>query len=69
MSDSENEQPEPDEELVPEDLRPGEENPLAEPLPDDVEPDDLDMAGGKTADESDEDDEDDREDGDRDSDG
>lgn len=55
MSESETERPDPDEELVPEDLRPGEDNPLAEPLPDDVDEDDLDMAGGKTAEQSAED--------------
>jgi len=38
---------------LPEDLRPGEDNPLAEPLDtDEVDPDDLDLDGGKTADES-----------------
>lgn len=36
---------------LPEDLQPGEENPLAEPLDDDVEVDDLDMGGGKGAEE------------------
>ena len=34
---------------LPEDLQPGEENPLAEPLDDDVDPDDLDTLEGKGA--------------------
>jgi hypothetical protein len=34
---------------LPDDLRPGEENPLAEPLDDEVDPGDLDMEGGKGA--------------------
>ena len=41
---------------LPEDLQPGEDNPLAEPLSEDDAPDDpdeLDMHGGKTPDESD----------------
>ena len=37
---------------LPEDLQPGEENPLAEPLGDDVSAEDLDMGGGKQAEES-----------------
>lgn len=36
---------------LPEDLQPTDENPLAEPLDDDVDPDDLDMEGGEGADE------------------
>lgn len=35
---------------LPEDLQPSEENPLAEPLDDDVDTDDLDMGGGRGAD-------------------
>ena len=34
---------------LPEDLKPSEENPLAEPLDDEVDPGDLDMEGGKGA--------------------
>ena len=34
---------------LPEDLQASEENPLAEPLEDEVDPDDLDMEGGKGA--------------------
>jgi len=34
---------------LPEDLQPSEENPLAEPLDDEVDPGDLDMEGGKGA--------------------
>lgn len=52
MSEPENEHPDPDEALVPEDLRTGEDNPLAEPLDEDVDPDELDVMGGKTAEES-----------------
>ena len=44
---------------LPEDLQPGEDNPLAEPLdPDDEatkDPEELDMQGGKTAEQSDDD--------------
>ena len=36
---------------LPEDLQPSEDNPLAEPLDDDVDTDDLDMGGGLGADE------------------
>ncbi len=45
-----------DDDQLPPDLRPSEENPLAEPLTeeDDAEPDDLDMDGGKLAEEMDE---------------
>jgi hypothetical protein len=38
----------PDEQL-PEDLQPSEDNPLAEPLGEDVDTEDLDMEGGKGA--------------------
>ena len=41
---------------LPEDLQPGEDNPLAEPLDDDVDPDDLDMDGGKGAEQWDDED-------------
>ena len=41
--------------LTPDDLKPGEDNPLAEPLEDDEARDDLDVLGGKTADEDDDD--------------
>lgn len=44
-----------DDEQLPEDLQPGEDNPLAEPLDEDVDPDDLDVLEGKHAVESDED--------------
>ena len=36
---------------LPEDLQPSEENPLAQPLDDEVDPADLDMEGGRGADE------------------
>jgi hypothetical protein len=36
-------------ELLPEDLRPSEENPLAQPLDDEEALDDLDVHGGKPA--------------------
>ena len=60
MTDSSTERPDPetntDDDLLPEDLRPSEDNPLAEPLseaetPDD--PDELDMRGGKDSAEAD----------------
>jgi len=41
---------------LPEDLQAGEENPLAEPLADDVDTDELDMRGGKGAEEWDDED-------------
>lgn len=45
-----------DVELVPEDLQPGEDNPLAEPLDEDApSPEELDMQGGKVPEELDED--------------
>jgi len=63
MSQSESEPDGIRDEDLPEDLQPGEDNPLAEPLDtDEVDPDDLDLAGGKTADESDDQDEEDEED-------
>ena len=51
MSESETEQPgEVTDDQLPEDLRPTDENPLAKPLDeDDAEVDDLDMDGGKPA--------------------
>lgn len=52
MSESESEAGGIRDENLPEDLRPGEDNPLAEPLDDDVDPDDLDMGGGKSAEEA-----------------
>lgn len=53
MSESESEPGGIRDEDLPEDLQPGEDNPLAEPLDtDEVDPDDLDLAGGKSADES-----------------
>ncbi|MFC4783633.1 hypothetical protein ACT8ZV_04115 [Nocardioides sp. MAHUQ-72] len=36
---------------LPEDLQPTEDNPLAQPLDDEVDPGDLDMEGGKGAEE------------------
>ena len=36
---------------LPEDLQPSEDNPLAQPLDDEVDPADLDMEGGKGAEE------------------
>jgi hypothetical protein len=60
MSNSESETPEPDstlgidDDLLPDDLRPGDDNPLAQPLSDEEAPDDLaelEMDGGKTPDE------------------
>jgi hypothetical protein len=50
---SENESEGISDEKLPEDLQPGEDNPLAEPLDDDVEVEDLEMDGGKTPEESD----------------
>ena len=65
---SENETEGISDENLPEDLQPSEDNPLAEPLDDDVEVDDLDMDGGKTPEESEEsEDSDDSDDADRDS--
>jgi hypothetical protein len=36
-------------EQLPEDLRPSEDNPLAQPLDEDEAPDDLDVTGGRPA--------------------
>jgi len=55
---SENESEGISDDKLPEDLQPGEDNPLAEPLDEDVEVEDLDMQGGKRPEESDDDDED-----------
>jgi len=52
MSESESETAGIDDEQLPEDLQPGEENPLAEPLDDDVDEDELDVLDGKHAEES-----------------
>jgi hypothetical protein len=54
MSESEPETGAIRDEDLPEDLQPGEDNPLAEPLDDDVDRDDLDMEGGRTPEESEE---------------
>jgi hypothetical protein len=55
MSESESEPGGISDEDLPEDLQPGEDNPLAEPLDtEDVDRDDLDLAGGKAADPADE---------------
>jgi len=53
MSESEPETGSIRDEDLPEDLQPGEENPLAEPPDEDVDRDDLDLQGGKTPEESD----------------
>ena len=54
MSASESEQDGIRDEDLPEDLQPGEENPLAEPVDtDEVDRDELDLLGGKTPEESD----------------
>lgn len=53
MSDNAQEKSQPDQQddsgddLTPDDLQPGEDNPLAEPLDEDEAPDDLDVLGGK----------------------
>jgi hypothetical protein len=44
-----------DDEQLPEDLQPGEDNPLAEPLDDDVDPADLDVLEGKQAEQTEQD--------------
>ena len=54
MSESEPETGEIRDEDLPEDLQPGEDNPLAEPPDEDVDRDALDMEGGRTPEESDE---------------
>ncbi len=51
MSESDPESPGIRDEDLPEDLQPGEENPLAEPLDEDVDRDALDMEGGRTPEE------------------
>ncbi len=43
-------------ERLPEDLRPTEDNPLAQPLDEEVSPEDLDVHGGKPAEEWDDED-------------
>jgi hypothetical protein len=55
MSESENETEGISDDKLPEDLQPSEDNPLAEPLDDDVDVDDLEMDGGKTPEEDSED--------------
>ena len=52
MSESETETAGIDDDQLPEDLQPGEDNPLAEPLADDVDEDELDVLGGKPAEQS-----------------
>ncbi len=49
MSESESETTGIDDEQLPEDLQPGEDNPLAEPLDEDVDTEELDVLGGKHA--------------------
>lgn len=56
MSESESETTGIDDEQLPEDLQPGEDNPLAEPLDEDVDTTELDVLDGKHADQSSEDD-------------
>lgn len=56
MTNSENEPGGITDEDLPEDLVPGEDNPLAEPLDDEVDPGDLDMDGGKGAEQWDDED-------------
>ena len=53
MSESDPESPGIRDEDLPEDLQPGEDNPLAEPPGEDVDRDALDMEGGRTPEESD----------------
>ena len=66
MSENETESEGISDDKLPEDLQPGEDNPLAEPLDEDVDVEDLDMTGGKTPEGSDDedsaDDEDDQDD-------
>jgi len=59
---SENESEGISDDKLPEDLQPGEDNPLAEPLDEDVDVEDLEMDGGKTPEESDDDSSDDEKD-------
>jgi hypothetical protein len=61
MSDTGNEPIGIEDEDLPEDLQPTDDNPLAQPLDEDEAkpPEELDMQGGKTPDESEESDEDD----------
>ena len=63
MSESEPETGSIRDEDLPEDLQPGEENPLAEPPDEDVDRDDLDLQGGKTPEESVDDQDGDRDEG------
>ena len=49
MSESESETTGIDDEQLPEDLQPGEDNPLAEPLAEDVDTEELDVLEGKHA--------------------
>jgi len=52
MSESESETAGIDDDQLPEDLQPSEDNPLAEPLAEDVDVDELDVLDGKPAEES-----------------
>lgn len=54
MSESESETTGIDDEQLPEDLQPGGDNPLAEPLHEDVDTEELDVLGGKHAEQSEE---------------
>jgi hypothetical protein len=53
---SENESEGISDDKLPEDLQPSEDNPLAEPLDEDVDVEDLEMDGGKTPEQSDDED-------------
>ena len=53
MSESESETTGIDDEQLPDDLQPGEDNPLAEPLDEDVDEDELDVLDGKHAEQDD----------------
>ncbi len=55
MSESESETAGIGDEQLPEDLQPGDDNPLAVPLDDDVDEDELDVLEGKHAEQSDDD--------------
>ncbi len=59
MSESESETSGIDDEQLPEDLRPSEDNPLAEPLDEGVDTEELDVLDGKDAEQGSDDDGDD----------
>ena len=64
MSESESETAGIDDDQLPEDLQPSDDNPLAEPLAEDVDEDELDVLDGKHAEESDDAEDEDEDDGD-----